>query len=58
MDLHFLELPFEEGSLTISRYPIFDQDVSKYMLFELATGSSNLSLSDGKIKDAEGEILA
>jgi hypothetical protein len=58
VDLHFLELPFEEGSLTISRYPIFDQDVSKYMLFELATGSSNLSLSDGKIKDAEGEILA
>ncbi len=58
VDLHFLELPFEEGSLTISRYPIFDQDVSKYLLFELATGSSNLSLSDGKIKDAEGEILA
>jgi hypothetical protein len=58
VDLHFLKLPFEEGSLTISRYPIFDQDVSKYLLFELATGSSNLSLSDGKIKDAEGEILA
>ena len=58
VDLHFLELPFEEGSLTISRYPILDQDVSKYLLFELATGSSNLSLSDGKIKDAEGEILA
>ena len=58
VDLHFLELPFEEGSLTISRYPISDRDVIQYLLFQLATGLSSLSLNEDRIKDAEGEILA
>ena len=58
VDLHFLELPFEEGSLTISRYPISDRDVTQYLLFQLATGLSSLSLNEYKIKDSEGEILA
>jgi hypothetical protein len=58
VDLHFLELPFDEGKLTISRSPLKDTDVSNFLLYELAKGSAFVSLQYGKIMDSEGKILA
>ena len=47
VDLHFLELPFDEGKLTISRSPLKDTDVSNFLLYELAKGSASVSLQYG-----------
>jgi len=58
VDVHFLELPFEEGNLTISRSPIKDPDISNFLLYEMATGNSSFSLEYGKIKDQSGAVLA
>ena len=58
VDLHFLELPFSGGELTISRSPLKDSDISNFLLFELGRGSTSLSIQYGKIKDANGNTLA
>ena len=58
VDLHFLELPFSGGKLTISRSPLKDSDISNFLLFELGRGSTSLSIQYGKIKDANGNTLA
>ena len=57
VDLHFLELPLEEGTLTISRSPIKDNDMINYFQFLLATQSEGIILELGKIKKADGTTL-
>lgn len=57
VDLHFLELPLEEGTLTISRSPIKDNDMINYFQFLLATQTEGIILELGKIKKADGTTL-
>jgi hypothetical protein len=57
VDLHFLELPLEEGTLTISRSPIKDNDMINYFQFLLATQTEGIILESGKIKKADGTTL-
>ena len=57
VDLHFLELPLDEGTLTISRSPIKDNDMINYFQFLLATQAGGVTLEYGKIKKADGTIL-
>ena len=57
VDIHFLELPLEEGNMTISRSPIKDADIVNYFQFLLATGSAGLALENGQIIDGNGTVL-
>lgn len=57
VDIHFLELPLEEGNMTISRSPIKDADMVNYFQFLLATGSVGLALENGQITDGNGTVL-
>ena len=57
VDIHFLELPLEEGNMTISRSPIKDADIVNYFQFLLATGSAGLALENGQITDGNGTAL-
>ena len=57
VDLHFLELPLDEGTLTISRSPLKDSDMLNYYQFVLATQAGGITLEYGKIKKADGTIL-
>ena len=57
VDIHFLELPLEEGNMTISRSPIKDADMVNYFQFLLATGSAGLALENGQITDGNGTVL-
>ena len=54
VDLHFLELPLADGNMTISRSPIKDSDFETHYKFMLATGSSQVVLSNGKLTDENG----
>ena len=40
VDLHFLNLPFADGNMTISRSPLKDSDFLNYAKFLLATGQA------------------
>jgi hypothetical protein len=40
VDLHFLNLPFADGNMTISRSPLKDSDFVNYAKFLLATGQA------------------
>ena len=40
VDLHFLNLPFEDGNMTISRSPLKEADFVNYAKFLLATGQA------------------
>jgi len=40
VDLHFLELPFADGNMTISRSPLKDSDFVNYAKYLLATGQA------------------
>ena len=42
VDLHFLQLPFADGNMTISRSPLKEADFSNYGKFLLATGQAQL----------------
>jgi hypothetical protein len=42
VDLHFLQLPFEDGNMTISRSPLKDSDFFNYQKFLIATGVAQL----------------
>ena len=57
VDLHFLELPLDGASLTISRSPVKDADMVNYFKHQLAMGTAGLSLSSGHILDANGTSL-
>ena len=57
VDIHFLELPLEEGNMTISRSPVKDTDMVNYFQFLLATGSTELALENGQITDGNGTAL-
>ena len=57
VDIHFLELPLEEGNMTISRSPIKDADIVNYFQFLLATGTAGLALENGQITDGNGTAL-
>lgn len=57
VDLHFLDLPLPDGNLTISRSPIKDSDFTNHYKYLLATGSSQVSLQNGAVTDANGTTL-
>ena len=57
VDLHFLDLPLEDGNLSISRSPIKDSDIRNYFKYLLSIGSSGVSISNNSITDGNGTIL-
>ena len=57
VDIHFLELPFAEGNMTISRSPILDRDVVNYFKFLLATGSGSINLQNGEVRNNDGTLF-
>ena len=57
VDIHFLELPFAEGNMTISRSPILDRDVVNYFKFLLATGSGSINLQNGEVRHNDGTLF-
>ena len=59
VDLHFLQIPYEQQTLTISRSPILDSDILNFLLFEMASGGTQFSLFTGmgNIKDLDGNDL-
>ncbi|MBU62019.1 MAG: hypothetical protein CMI26_05915 [Opitutae bacterium] len=56
VDIHFLELPFADGNLTISRSPILDQDIVNYFKFQLATGNGSINLQNGEVRKNDGTL--
>ena len=45
VDLHFLNLPFDDGNLTISRSPLKDSDFKNYAKYLLAKGAAQFESS-------------
>lgn len=54
VDLHFLNLPLEDGNLSITRSPIKDSDIENYFKFLLSTGASGVAISGNTITDGNG----
>ena len=54
VDLHFIDLPLEDGNLSITRSPIKDSDIENYFKFLLSTGASGVAISGNRITDGNG----
>ncbi len=54
VDLHFLDLPLEDGNLSISRSPIKDSDIRNYFKYLLSVGTSGVTVSNNSITDGNG----
>jgi hypothetical protein len=57
VDIHFLQLPLEDGNITISRSPVQDVDIRSYYRFLLGSLDSNVYLNEGRVEDVEGTVL-
>jgi hypothetical protein len=55
VDLHFLELPLTDGTLTISRSPVKDSGMVNFFKHQLTMGLSGLNLINAAIVD-ENEV--
>lgn len=54
VDLHFLELPLTDGTLTISRSPVKDSGMITFFKHQLTMGLSGLNLINAAIVDENG----
>jgi hypothetical protein len=49
VDLHFLNLPFADGNMTISRSPLKEADFVNYAKFLLATGKAQIDVNSNAV---------